>query len=91
MTETTTIYETTIDYITTTNKADDNGDLTTILPAYFEILTTDCTEHHVDINCVNGGTCIRFQLPNEESLLSCKCTDGYMGERCENFDYNGEC
>lgn len=90
-TETTTAFVTEIDFKTTTNEANDNGDLPTALPANFEILTTQCTEHHVKFICLNGGTCIRFQMPNEESLLTCKCSDGYLGERCENLDTSGKC
>ena len=83
LTETTTTFVTEFDYETTTNEANDNGDSVIIPPANSTNLTTKCSGNNLKLNCFNGGTCIRFQMPNEVFLLSCECAEGYIGERCE--------
>lgn len=88
--ETTTEYVTEIDIETTTIEEDDNGDLPTTLPADYDQLTSNCTGDHVKSHCLNDGTCYRFELTNKATILTCLCTDGYIGERCENFDIDGE-
>ena len=44
-------------------------------------LSSACTAEEVQkIGCANGGTC--FALERGPTKLSCKCTDGFTGQRC---------
>ncbi|KAM7351780.1 gurken [Cochliomyia hominivorax] len=52
------------------------------------VLSFACTGQFLTDFCLNGGRCFRVPLGNQ-SLFSCECADGYVGERCESKSVNG--
>ena len=53
------------------------------------VLSFACTGQFLTDFCLNGGRCFRVPMGNQ-SLFSCECADGYVGERCESKSVNGE-
>lgn len=39
------------------------------------------------LNCLNGGICVNLTIPNDEYLITCKCVEGFMGDKCEYSGY----
>ncbi|TMW48554.1 hypothetical protein DOY81_006366, partial [Sarcophaga bullata] len=52
------------------------------------VLSFACTGQFLTDFCLNGGRCFRVPMGNQ-SLFSCECADGYVGERCESKSVNG--
>ena len=71
-----------IDFVSvmTTDQDEDNFDERNIS---FESVR-DITNCYGDkqLNCLNGGICVNYTLPTGTVLLSCKCLEGFIGERC---------
>lgn len=52
------------------------------------VLSFACTGQFLTDFCLNGGRCFRVPMGNQ-SLFSCECADGFVGERCESKSVNG--
>ncbi|XP_065342723.1 protein vein isoform X2 [Cloeon dipterum] len=57
------------------------GENTTLNPSHNPYESSLCP---VDSYCLNGGTCLFYEVVGE---LVCKCAEGYKGKRCENKDF----
>ena len=57
-----------------------------------EILTSSVKEAYkchgeAKLNCLNGGICVNYTIPNDRYLLACKCIEGFMGDKCEHSGF----
>lgn len=69
----------------TTDKEEDTSDAREILSASVE--DTNKCYGDTQLDCLNGGICVNFTMPNDAFMLSCKCLEGFIGEKCAYSGY----
>ncbi|XP_036321737.1 protein gurken isoform X1 [Rhagoletis pomonella] len=53
-----------------------------------DLLSLPCSGQFLTEFCLNRGRCFRYPIGND-TIHSCICADGYIGERCESKSMNG--
>ncbi|CAD6997979.1 unnamed protein product [Ceratitis capitata] len=53
-----------------------------------DLLSLPCSGQFNTEFCLNRGRCFRYPIGND-TIHSCVCADGYIGERCESKSMNG--